>query len=328
MRRREVLGVLGLAAGWPLTARAQPQRTLPVIGFLHPGSQDTYAGRLRAFHRGLKEIGYVDGENVTIEYRWADNQFDRLPALAAELARRPVAVLVTSPGTGMAVVARAATETIPIVSLMNTDPVALGLVKSLARPGGNLTGINFVNAELNAKRLEFLHQLVPSATRIAMFVNPNNSANAKIAVRDVTAAARAAGLQVRVIEAKSSRDIDLAFAGLAREPAEAVFVNGDPLFNNRRLQLALLAARHAIPASYASRDYPEAGGLMSYGTDVTDAFRQLGSYAGRVLKGEKPADMPVMQSVKFELVINHQAARVLGLTVPQSLLVAADEVIE
>lgn len=327
MRRRDFITVLGGAAvAWPIAASAQ--KTMPVIGFLHPGSIDAYANRLRAFHRGLKEAGYTDGENVAIEYRWADNQTDRLQALAVELASRRVSVIVSSPGPAPALAAKAATKTIPIVFLSSGDPVGTGLVASLAKPGGNLTGVNFFNNELNAKRLEFLHQLVPTASNVAVLVNPANPANSDNTLREVEAAARTIGLQIRIVLAATSRDIDAAFVTFARERPDALFVGGDALLNARRLQIAQHAVRLSIPAAYASRDYPEVGGLMSYGTNVAEAFRQLGVYAGRVLKGEKPAEMPVVQSTKFELVINNQTARTIGLTVPQSLLVAADDVIE
>jgi ABC-type uncharacterized transport system substrate-binding protein len=327
MKRREFITLLGgAAAAWPLAARAQ-QPAMPVIGFLHPASADAIANRLRVFHRGLKEAGFVEGENVTVAYRWAEGQIDRLPALAAELVRRRVAVIVAPAANEVGLAAKAATKTIPIVFAVSEDPVKLGLVASLARPGGNVTGVNFFNAELNAKRLELLRELIPRAERIALLINPDVVSGA-VAVRDVEAAAPAMGLQTQVVNASTSGEIDAAFATFARERPDALFVTGNPLFNSRRLQLALLAARHAIPASYASRDYPEYGGLMSYGTNVADAFRQVGIYAGRILKGVKPADLPVLQASKFELVINHQTARMLGLTVPPMLLARADEVIE
>jgi ABC-type uncharacterized transport system substrate-binding protein len=328
MKRREFITLLGgVAVSWPVAARAQ-QPAMPVMGFLNPASPALYANRLRGFHRGLKDAGYVEGENLTILYRWAENKMDRLPELAADLVRRAVAVIVTSPGSAPALAAKAATTTIPTVFIVSEDPVRHGLVSSLARPGGNLTGINFFNAELNSKRLEILRELVPGATRVAVLLNPTNAANAETTLRDVERAARAIGVQIQVFNASTSRDIDAVFAAFAQERPDALFVSGDPLFNSRRLHLAQLAARHAIPASYSSRDYPEYGGLISYGTNVTDAFREVGVYAGRILKGTNPADLPVVQLSKFELVINAQTARMLGLTVPQSLIAVADEVIE
>jgi putative tryptophan/tyrosine transport system substrate-binding protein len=311
----------------PLPLQTQ-QPAMPVIGFLNVTSPEANAGRLRAFREGLKATGYIEGENVAIEYRWADNQLDRLPALAADLVRRKVAVIAATSATAPALAARVATTTIPILFLVGEDPVRHGLVASLARPDGNLTGINFFNAELVAKRLGLLRELVPAGTRMAVLVNPADVATAKAAVRDVDATARAMGLQIQVFNASTSREIDAAFATFVRERPDALFVFGDAFFNSRRVQLANLASRHAIPAAYPGRDFPEAGGLMSYGSDITDGFRQLGIYTGRVLKGEKPATMPVMQATKFELVINAQTARMLDLTVPPSLLARADEVIE
>jgi putative tryptophan/tyrosine transport system substrate-binding protein len=298
-----------------------------VIGFLHPTSLDAYADRLRPFREGLKDAGFIEGENVAIEYRWAENQMDRLPALAAELARRQVAV-IAAPGPPAALAAKAATTTIPIVFLMNEDPVRLGLVASLARPGGNLTGINIFSAELAAKRLDLLRELVPGAARVGVLVNPVNATTTESTLRDVEPAARAIGLQIQVLNASTSREIDAAFATFVRERPDAVFVGADSFFVSRRVQLTNLAVRHAVPAIYSARDFAEVGGLMSYGASLTDASRQMGVYTGRILKGAKPADLPVVQSTKFELVINAQTARMLGLTVPQTLLVAADEVIE
>jgi putative ABC transport system substrate-binding protein len=327
MRRREFLGLVGGAASvWPLAAHAQ-EPAMPVIGFLHPTSPDTNADRMRAFRQGLKDTGYIEGANLTIEYRWAEGQFDRLPGLAAELVRRQVVVMVATTGSAPAA-AKAATTVIPIVFAVGEDPVALGLVASLARPGGNLTGVNFFNYELVAKRLELLRELVPAAANVAVLVNPTNTINAETTLRGVNAAARAIGLQVRVLNASTGHEIDVAFSTLVRERPDILFVGGDTVFAGRRVQLALLAMRHAIPAIYAQREYTEAGGLMSYGTNIAEAFRQVGVYTGRILKGAKPADLPVVQSTRFELVINAQAARTLGLTVPPSLLARADEVIE
>jgi putative ABC transport system substrate-binding protein len=328
MKRREFITLLGgAAAAWPIAVRAQ-QPAMPVIGFLHPTSSDTNADRLRAFRQGLKDTGYVEGENVTIEYRWAEGQFDRLPELAADLVRRPVAVIVTLQGHAPALAAKAATTTIPIVFNVGEDPVRLGLVVNFARPGGNLTGVNFLATELTSKRLALLRELVPGAAHVAVLVNPANAASAETQSRDVEAAARAIGLQIQVLNASTSREINAAFATLVRERPDALFVGGDSLFTSRRVQLALLAAHHSIPAIYSSREITEAGGLISYGTNIADAWRQVGVYTGHILKGAKPADLPVVQATKFELVINAESARLLGLTVPPSLLVAADEVIE
>jgi ABC-type uncharacterized transport system substrate-binding protein len=298
---------------------------MPVIGFLDIRSPDTMMeGRLRAFRQGLKDTGYVERENVAIEYRWAENQVDRLPALAAELVRK-VAVFVTAGGPVAALAAKAATTTIPIVFIVAEDPVRLGLVASLARPGGNLTGINIFTIELAAKRLELLRELVPGAARMAVLVT---AANAETTVRNVEAAARALGLQIQVFNVSTIREIDAAFATFARERPDALFVSGDPFLSGRRVQLAQLAAFHRLPATYALRDYAEAGGLMSYGPSIADAFRQIGVYSGRILKGAKPADLPVVQPNKFELVINTGTARMLGLDMPPTLLARADEVIE
>jgi putative ABC transport system substrate-binding protein len=327
MTRRSFITLLGGAAAWPFAARAQ-QPAMPVIGFVNPQSPDGHAGRLRGFRQGLKESGFVEGENVAIEYRWAEGQFDRLPALAAELVRRQVAAIVATGGPATPMAAKAATTTIPIVFLAAEDPVGVGLVASLAHPGGNLTGINFLNSELAAKRLGLLRELVPGAARVAVLVNPANAVNAETTLRDAQAAARAMGLQIRVLNASTSREINAAFASLGRERPDALFVGGDGLFNSRCVQLVNLASRHAVPATYADRLMTEAGGLMSYGSDIADAWRQVGVYAGRILKGAKPGDLPVVQASKFELVINAETARMLGLTVPPSLLAAADEVIE
>ena len=325
IKRREFIALLGGAAAWPLAAQAQ-QPAMPVVGFLHPGSRDANADRLRGFARGLKEVGYVEGENVAIVYRFADGQPDQLPELAADLVRRRVAVIVTTTGRAP-LAAQAATTTIPIVFSVNEDPVKLGLVASLARPGGNLTGVNFLNAELTTKRLEFLHQLMPAAARMAVLINPTNPA-ADSTLKELEAAGRAMGLQIQTLNATNSREIDAAFATLVRDRVEALFVAGDAMFTNRRVQFATLTARHAIAAAFSSREYTQAGGLMSYGSNLVDTFRQVGIYTGRILKGDKPADLPVVQSTKFELVINVHTAGLLGLTVPTSLLSIADEVIE
>ena len=328
MKRRKFITLLASAAvGWPLAARAQ-QPAMPVIGFLDSRSSDEVTERLRGFRQGLKDTGYVEGENIIIVYRWAENQFDRLPVLAAELVRREVAVIVASGGPPVSFAAKAATTTSPIVFLSGVDPVRLGLVASLARPGGNLTGINFFARELESKPLELPQELVPTATRIAVLVNPANPVSAESTVRDVETAARAMGLQIQVLNASNGREIDAAFTSLARDRSDALYVGVDSFFNSRRVQLALLAGRHGIPAIYATREHADAGGLMSYGASIVDAYRQVGVYTGRVLKGAKPADLPVVQSTKFELVINHQTARLLGLEIPDRLLALADEVIE
>jgi putative tryptophan/tyrosine transport system substrate-binding protein len=326
MRRREFISLLGGAAAWPLAARAQ-QPAMPVIGLLDPRSPDTVEGRLRAFRQGLKEVGYVEGENVAIIYRWAENQLDRLPELAAELVRRQVAVIAAL-NTSSALAAKAATTTIPIVFIVGEDPVRLGLVASLARPDGNLTGVNLFSGELTAKRLELLREMVPQAARIAVLVNPAFAPDTETTLRDVQSAARAMGLQIQVLNASTSREIDAAFATFAHERPDAVFVGIDVFFNGRRAQLVNLASRHAVPATFANRDFAEIGGLMSYGSNIVDSWRQAGVYTGRILKGAKPADLPVLQATKFELVINAQTARMLDLTVPDKLLATADEVIE
>ena len=325
--RREFITLLGGAAvAWPVVARAQ-QAAMPVVGLLHPASPDTLANRLRGFRQGLKEVGFVEDENVAIEQRWAENQMDRLPGLAAALVRRQVSVIVAF-GSAAVFAVKAATTTIPIVFGINEDPVGLGLVPSLAKPAGNVTGINWLSNELAAKRLEFLRELVPTAARVAVITNPADAAATQTTLREVPAAARAMGLQIQILNASTSREINAVFATFAQERPDAVFVAADPFFQTRRVQFAALTARHAVPATYSTRDYPEAGGLMSYGTNVTDAWRQTGAYAGRILKGTKPADLPVVQSSKFELVINAEIARMLGLTVPEKLLVTADELIE
>ena len=328
MKRREFITLLGGAvAAWPLSARAQ-QPAMPVIGFLDPRSHHTLGDHLRAFCQDLKDTGYVEGENVAIEYRWAEDQYDRLPALAAELVRRRVAVIVTNGGSASAFAAKAATTTIPIVFSGGEDPVRLGLVASLARPGGNATGINFFSQEVVPKRLELLHELVPGATRVAVLVNPAAISTTETTLRDVASAGRARGLQIQVFNASTSREINAAFAAFARERPDALYVGGDAFFQVRRAQLVNLASRHAIPATYGGREFVLAGGLMSYGSDLSDAYRQVGFYAGRIIKGGTPADLPVVQATRFELVINAEAARMLGLEVSPMLLARADEVIE
>ena len=327
LKRRDFITLLGgAAAAWPLAVRAQ-QLAMPVIGFLHSASPDGNADRVRAFREGLKELGFVEGENVAVEYRWADNQVGRLPALAAELVRRPV-VAIAAIGPPAVFAAKAATPTIPIVFLVPEDPVRLGLVTSLARPGASLTGVNWFPAEVAAKRLELLRELVPGVIRVAVLVDPATMTTNQSTLRDVEAAGRAMGMQIQSLNAGSSRELDEAFASIVRARPDALLVATSAFFADRRIQLALQAMRHTIPATYPFREFPEAGGLMSYGASLRDALRQVGAYTGRILKGAKAADLPVAQSTKFELVINHQTARILGLTVPDKLLAAADEVIE
>jgi len=327
LRRREFITLLGGAAvAWPRAARAQ-QPPVPVIGFLNAASPDAYTDRVRVFRQGLRDAGYVEGDNVAIDYRWAEGQYDRLPPLAAELVRRQVAAIVAIP-TVSALAAKSATATIPIVFAVGDDPVKMGLVSSLARPGGNLTGVNFFGAEVASKRLELLRELIPGVSRLAVLVNPGNAPISEPTVRDVEAAARGMGVQVQVFNAGTNREIDAAFANLVRERSDAVFVGGDAFFTSRRVQLATLAARYLIPSSFSQREITEVGGLMSYAANVRDTYRQAGVYAGRILKGAKPADLPVMQTSKFEFIINLQTARALGIDVPPTLLATADEVIE
>jgi putative tryptophan/tyrosine transport system substrate-binding protein len=299
-----------------------------VVGFVYAGSADTAAGYLTPFRKGLGETGYVEGQSVTVEYHWLDGQYDRLPALMADLVRRRVAVIATPINAPGAIAAKAATATIPIVFAVGADPVELGLVASLALPGGNATGINFFALEVNAKRLGLLYQLVPKAVRVAVLLNPSNATSAEVTLRSVQEAASVNGLQIQIINASTSREIDAAFATLARERPDALFVSGDAFFNSRRVQFATLATRDKIPAAYPEREYVEVGGLMSYGTSFADTFRQVGIYTGSILKGAKPANLPVVQSTKFEFVINLQTAGALGIEVPPTLLALADEVIQ
>ena len=327
MGRREVVALLGgAAAAWPLVAHAQ-QPAVPVIGYLSPTSFTMLSERLRGLHQGLKEAGYVVGENVTIEYRWSEGQYDRLPAMAAELVRKQVSVIVAG-ANAATFAAKAATTTIPIVFLLAEDPVQLGLVASLARPGGNATGINFVSGELTAKRLELLYELVPAAARVAVLVNPADATATETTLRDLEPAVHSIGLKIQVFKATTGQEVHAAFAAMVRERSDAIFLGSDPFFTSRRVQLATLAARHAMPLASQAREIVEAGGLLSYGANIADGFRQEGAYVGRILKGAKPADLPVMQSSKLELVINAETARFLGITIPPTLLARADEVIE
>ena len=326
MQRRKFISLLGSAiAVWPLAVHAQ-QPALPVVAFVRDGSPEANARYVAAFRKGLNESGYVEGQNVTVEYHWLEGQYDRLPALLADLVRRQVAVIAT-PGTVTSVAAKAATATMPIVFAVGEDPVKLGLVASLARPGGNATGTNFLIQETVAKRLRLLHELVPKAVRVAVLVNPSNQTT-DASLRGTKEAAATLGLQIQILNASSIGEIDAAFATLARERPDALFVGGDAFFVGRAVQLASLAAHNRIPAAYSLRVHVAAGGLMSYGTDIGDAFRQVGVYTGSILKGAKPADLPVLQSTKFELVLNLQTARLLGIEVPPGIISIADEVIE
>ena len=327
MKRREFITLLGSAAAWPLAARAQQQTMLPVVGFLSSSSPRSYAPMVAAFRQGLKEVGYVEGQNVAIEFGWAENDLSRLPMLAADLIRQ-AAVVATSGGYAPTHAAKGATATIPIVFASAGDPVAAGLVASINRPAGNITGVNFFTRELGAKRLEVLREIVPKAKRIALLFDPASSVGIEANLGDVETAIRAGGQQPIIARASTIGDIETAFATFISERADALLVISSPLFTSRRDQLVALAARHAIPASYSLREFSVAGGLISYGASITDAYRQAGLYVGRILKGAKPADLPVMQPTKFELIINLKTAKALGIDVPPTLLARADEVIE
>ncbi len=324
-RRTFISSVAGGILAVPLAARAQ-QPAMPIIGFLHSASPN--ARHVAAFRQGLSEAGFVEGQSVAIEYRWAEGRFDRLPELATDLVRRRVSVIAAPGNTTAALAAKAATGTIPIVFGVSEDPVKFGLVASLARPGGNATGIDYFTTEIVAKRLGLLRELLPRAARVAVLLNPANVTNAQMTLQELEAAARAMALQIQIFNASTSSEIDSAFAALVRRRPDAVFVAPDSFYNTRREQLSTLAARHAIPAVYAVRDYVEAGGLMSYGPDIAEMFHRVGAYTGKILNGKRPEDLPVEQVAKFELVINLKTAKALGLTIPPSLLLRADEVIQ
>jgi putative ABC transport system substrate-binding protein len=327
LKRREFITLLGGAIAWPAAARAQ-QPKVPVVGFLHPGSAEPNASLLAAFRKGLAETGYTEGKNVAIEFRWAHGDNSRLGEMAADLVQRQVAVIVTPIGTVTALAAKTATTTIPIVFSAGTDPVKAGIVTSLRRPGGNVTGVNYMAVELSAKRLSLLHELTPRATRIALLVNPANPIPAETITKDTEAAAGTIGWHISAYKAETSREIEMAFDALMRDGADALVIGAEPFFIDRRVQIVTLATRYLLPTVYFQREFPEIGGLMSYGTSQFGRYREVGIYTGRILKGEKPADMPVVQPTQFELVINLSTARAIGITVPPSLLAQANEVIE
>jgi len=326
MRRREVITLIGGAASWPIAARAQ-QAAMPVIGFMHTASADQFTHLVSAFRTGLKEVGYIEGQNVVIEYRWAEGQYDRLPKFAADLVARQVSVLAATGGDLSGRAAKATNTTIPIVFEVGGDPVQLGLVASLNRPGGNLTGTTLLSAELAPKRLELLHDLVPKAINVALLVNPT-SPDADAQAKELQAVAPAVGMQVQVFQAGNDSDLDDAFAAMAERNANALVLQADPFFTNRRDRLVSLANRHAIPAMYPFREFATAGGLMTYGADIAEVFRETGVYTGRILRGQSPADLPVLQPTKFDLVLNLKAAKALGITVPLTLQMTANDVIE
>jgi putative ABC transport system substrate-binding protein len=327
VRRREFIKLLGsTVAAWPNAARAQ-QPAMPVIGFLHSASASTFAEHIPAFYKGLSDAGYVDGQNVTLEYRWAEGHNETLPALAADMVRRRVAVIVTPISTPATLAAKAATSTIPIVFVIGADPVKLGLVASLNRPGGNATGVSYLTSALGAKRLELVHQMVPAAKSVAVLMNPGNPTSGPL-MRDVQAGAQVLGLQIQVTTVTNGDDLESVFAHLAQQRPGALIMSADPRFTARAAQIAALAARHALPVIYTTREFAEAGGLMSWGTSLTEQYRLAGTYAGKILKGAKPADLPVLQPDKYELTINLKTAKALGLDVPAQLLALADEVIE
>jgi ABC-type uncharacterized transport system substrate-binding protein len=327
MKRRQFITLLGGAASWPVMARAQ-QAAMPVIGFINGGSADASTAFIAAFRKGLGETGFAEGQNVAVEYHWLEGKYDQLPALVADLVRRRVALITTAASAPAALAAKTGTATIPIVFSVAQDPVQLGLVASLARPGGNATGVNYFNREVTAKRLRLLHDLVPKAVRVAVLLNPANAGSAEATLREVQAAAPAIGLQIQILNAATIGEINAVFAGFARDRPDALFLAGDGFFLDRRVQFAILTARDKIPATGAESQFVRAGGLMSYGTHLADTFRQVGDYAGRILKGEKPAQLPVLQSTKFEFVINLQTAQAFDIELPPGVLSIADELIE